>query len=200
MIPNSAQKVNLQNATRLLMQQKSEHHRLKTAINTRKTTLKQKQQTLRKNKIFKESLLQAYENITSNLTSLFGSIRSIYHSLKYIFDDDKAVVKANAQKCVQIIDDLFKQLEYISQLHSELKCNQEAIENKVDDFMDIEISDLDKDAFINLSLETIISQYYHTESLIDGLSRDLERTESYIDEMILWKVSYSHRPPPRNTS
>ncbi|CAG8649401.1 22926_t:CDS:2 [Gigaspora margarita] len=120
---------------------------------------------------------QAYENITSNLTSLFGSIRSIYHSLKYIFDDDKAVVKVNAQKCVQIIDDLFKQLEYISQLHSELKCNQEAIENKVDDFMDIEISDLDKDAFINLSLETIISQYYHTESLIDGLSRDLERTE-----------------------
>ncbi|RIB18880.1 hypothetical protein C2G38_1314668 [Gigaspora rosea] len=144
---------------------------------------------------------QAYENITSNLTSLFGSIRSIYHSSKYIFDDDQAV-KANgeAQKCVQIIDDLFKQLEYISQLHSGLKCNQGAIENKVDDFMDIEISDSDKDAFINLSLETIISQYYHTESLIDGLSRDLERTESYIDEMILWKVSYSHRPPPRNTS
>ncbi|CAG8549338.1 28521_t:CDS:2 [Dentiscutata erythropus] len=112
----------------------------------------------------------AYENITSNLPSLFGSIRSIYHSLKCIFDDDQAVGKANGE-------DLFKQLEYISQLHSGLKCNQDVIENKGDDFMDIDISDSDEDEFINLSLETIISQYYHTESLIDGLSRDLERTE-----------------------
>ncbi|CAG8665451.1 8017_t:CDS:2, partial [Racocetra persica] len=138
---------------------------------------------------------QAHENITSNLTSLFGSIRSIYHSSKYIFDDDQAVtkVKDEAQKCEQTIEDLFKQLEYISQLHSGMKFNQDAIENKGDLMcIDISNSDEDADANLNLSMETILSQYHHTESLIDGLLRDLERTESYIDEMILWKVSCSH--------
>ncbi|CAG8679093.1 6819_t:CDS:2, partial [Cetraspora pellucida] len=123
---------------------------------------------------------QAYENITSNLTSLFGLIRSIHHSLKHIFDD-QSVIKANgeAQKCEQTIEDLFKQFEYISQLHSGLKCNQDAIENKGDDLMSINISDPDEDtdANLNVSMETIISQYHHTESLIDGLLRDLERTE-----------------------
>ncbi|CAG8545874.1 1881_t:CDS:2 [Racocetra fulgida] len=107
---------------------------------------------------------QAHENITSNLTSLFGSIRSIYHSSKYIFDDDQAVTKVKDE-------DLFKQLEYISQLHNGMKFNQG------DDLMCIDISNPGEDANLNLSMETIISQYHHTESLIDGLLRDLERTE-----------------------
>ncbi|CAG8443936.1 5355_t:CDS:2 [Scutellospora calospora] len=150
----------------------------------------------------RETDRQTYENITLSITSLFGSLRYIYHTSKYIFDN-KTVAKANCevQKCLHIIEDLFKQLEYISQLHNGLKCNPDIIEtSQNDDSMNVEISNLGEDAIINVGLETIISQYYHTESLIDGLWSDLERTESYIDEMILWKVSCSHRPPARNAA